>query len=46
MRYRSQLRPPLFPFLEYVDLAAWLIEGEGNVDSMDYRHRLHRRCFG
>ena len=23
-----------------------LIEGDENVDSLDYRHRLHRRCFG
>ena len=23
-----------------------LIEGDENVDFLDYRHRLHRRCFG
>ena len=37
---------PFTLFLEYVDLAAWLIEGDGNVDYLDYRDRLHRWCFG
>jgi hypothetical protein len=37
---------PFHPFLEYVDLAAWLIEGDGNVDSLDYRDRVHRWRFG
>jgi hypothetical protein len=37
---------PFLPFLEYVELAARLIEGDGNVDSLDYRDRLHRWCFG
>jgi hypothetical protein len=36
-----------FPrFWSTLTLAAWFIEGDGNVGSLDYRDRLRRWCFG
>jgi hypothetical protein len=39
-------RAPFAHFWSTLILASWFIEGDGNVDTLDYRDRLRRWCFG
>jgi hypothetical protein len=40
------MRRPFRHFWSTLILAAWVIEGDGNVDNLHYRDRLRRWCFG
>jgi hypothetical protein len=43
---RSPFTLAVAHFWSTLILAAWFIEGDGNVDTLDYRDRLRRWCFG